>query len=190
MYQLYKCQKKKGGSNYIYRVDPLINAKKGNRPDGRKLQRRSKTKLNVDKADRCKVFFILGYDEISYYIKCGYGNNTHNSHGHQEYKNDSNASTKLMNQSQQSILRICDKAKSRVCTDVDLVNAHDNNTYTRYQIRYMKKLVKEVRRLQGNDELGTDTDELLNVFESLQDCRYTILYNNPDFMDKEKKEIY
>jgi hypothetical protein len=51
MYQLYKCQKKKGGSNHLYCVDPLINAKKGNRPDGRKLQRRSKTKFNVDKAD-------------------------------------------------------------------------------------------------------------------------------------------
>eukprot|EP00957_Ditylum_brightwellii_P003171 241581-Ditylum_brightwellii.AAC.1 len=67
------------------------------------MSRRSRTKLPVNKEDQCPVFFVLGSDNLSYPIKCGYGNSIHYSHMDIIYNNESFALSKLMNKSQQSI---------------------------------------------------------------------------------------
>ena len=83
-----------------------------------------------------------------------------------------------MNKSQQSLIRLGDRAKTRIITDIDYVNASGNLNFSRHQVHHLKRLVKQVRRLDGVESGGTDTDQLLHYFESMEDCRYTILYNN------------
>ena len=123
--------------------------------------------------------FVIGYDKLSYYIKCGYGNATHFSHLNATYNNESFAPSSLMNKSQQSLIRLGDRAKTRISTDIDYVNASGNFNFSRHQVHHLKRLVKQVRQLDGVESGGTDTDQLLHYFESMEDCRYTILYNNP-----------
>ena len=38
-------------------------------------------------------------------------------------------------------------------------------------------MVKQVRCLNGDSEIDTSTDSLISYFESLEDCRYAVLYN-------------
>eukprot|EP00957_Ditylum_brightwellii_P087756 6682523-Ditylum_brightwellii.AAC.1 len=84
-----------------------------------------------------------------------------------------------MNKSQQSLVRLGDRANTRISTVLDYTNASGNLNVSRHQVHHFKPLVKQVRRLDGKESGGTDADHLLNYFESMEDCRYTILYNNP-----------
>eukprot|EP00957_Ditylum_brightwellii_P030597 2318705-Ditylum_brightwellii.AAC.1 len=90
-------------------------------------------------------FLIIGYDETSYYIKCGYGNNLHEGHGKKSSSVNSNVSSKMFNETQKTVIELCDKAKTPGSTDVDLVNVQDTQKFTRHQVHYMKKLVKQVK---------------------------------------------
>eukprot|EP00957_Ditylum_brightwellii_P099401 7572495-Ditylum_brightwellii.AAC.1 len=83
-----------------------------------------------------------------------------------------------MNKSQQSLIKSGDRAKTRISTDIDYGNASENLNFSRHQVHHHKRLVKQVRRLDGVESSGTDTDQLLHYFESVEDYRYTILYNN------------
>eukprot|EP00957_Ditylum_brightwellii_P003942 300102-Ditylum_brightwellii.AAC.1 len=87
------------------------------------MSRRSQTKLPMEKHDKCPVYFVLGYCNLSYYIKCGYGNSMHASHMNVTCNNDSFAPGRLMDKVQQSIAHLENKAKSKNCKDMDYVNA-------------------------------------------------------------------
>eukprot|EP00957_Ditylum_brightwellii_P179765 13693920-Ditylum_brightwellii.AAC.1 len=134
------------------------------------MSRRSKTKLPVCKVDRCLVFFVIGYDKKSYYIKDGYGNNSHNNHFFHKYDNASFAPSKLMNMTQQSIVKLSDPSKGRNCYDLDMVNASDNLKLSKKQAVYLKRLVKQVGHLDALDVEKSNTHQLVNHFESLKDC--------------------
>eukprot|EP00957_Ditylum_brightwellii_P080963 6158588-Ditylum_brightwellii.AAC.1 len=108
------------------------------------MSRRLKTKLPLCKGDRCLVLFIIGYDEVSYYITGGYGNVSHNNHFFHKYDNDHFASSKLMKRTQQSIVKLSDQAKGRDCYDIDMVNASGNLKFSKGQVQYLKRLLKEV----------------------------------------------
>eukprot|EP00957_Ditylum_brightwellii_P070974 5393656-Ditylum_brightwellii.AAC.1 len=95
------------------------------------------------------------------------------------YNNESFAPSSLMNKLQQSLIRLDDRDKTRISTDIDYFNASGNLNFSRHQVHYLKRLVKQVRRLDGIESGGTYTDQLVNYFESMEDFRYTILYNNP-----------
>eukprot|EP00957_Ditylum_brightwellii_P122815 9366008-Ditylum_brightwellii.AAC.1 len=88
-----------------------------------------------------------------------------------------------MDKIQQSIVHLGDNTKSRNCTDLDYIDALGKLKFTRNQIQYLKQLVKEVRQLDGQSNAGTETDQLLNYFESTEGCRYTVLYNDPSSLD-------
>eukprot|EP00957_Ditylum_brightwellii_P042308 3203999-Ditylum_brightwellii.AAC.1 len=66
--------------------------------------------------------FIIGYDETSYHIKCGYGNNLHEGHGKSSSSVNSNVSSKMFNEFQKTVVELYEKAKTPGSTDVDLVN--------------------------------------------------------------------
>ena len=160
-----------------YRDDSITNLRKNNRAKGKTLSRRSTSK-RPDICDiKCKVFFIIGYDNTSYYIKCGYGNNLHEGHGQTSSSLNSNVSSKMFNETQKTVIELCEKAKTPGSTDVDLVNVQDTQKFTRHQVHYMKRLVKQVKNLSGDQNIS-DTDSLITYFESLHHCRYVILYND------------
>eukprot|EP00957_Ditylum_brightwellii_P124066 9457731-Ditylum_brightwellii.AAC.1 len=48
-------------------------------------------------------------------------------------------------------MELFEKAKTIGSTVVDLVNVQDTQKFTRHQIHYMKKLVKQVKNLSGTD---------------------------------------
>eukprot|EP00957_Ditylum_brightwellii_P170058 12944635-Ditylum_brightwellii.AAC.1 len=94
-----------------------------------------------------------------------------------------------MDRTSQKLIMLCDEARLRNCNEVDLINAHSKKfTFTRSQILYLRCLTKQVRRLNGANSSGTDTDELINYFESLDNCRYTVLYNDPSSCTSESEE--
>eukprot|EP00957_Ditylum_brightwellii_P089088 6783916-Ditylum_brightwellii.AAC.1 len=106
------------------------------------MSRRSKTKIPMEKDDRYPVYFVLGYDNLLYYIKCDYGSSMHVSHMNVTYDNDSFAPGKLMDKVQQYIVHLGDKAKSKHCIDRDYIDATGKLKFTRSQIQYLKQLVK------------------------------------------------
>ena len=160
-----------------YRDDCIINLRQNNRANGKKLSRRSTSKRPDVSDIKCKVYFIIGFDETSYYIKCGYGNNLHEGHGKYSLSVNSNVTSKMFNETQKTVIELCEKAKTAGSTDVDLVNVQNTLKFTRHQVHYMKKLVRQVRTLTGNNNVS-DTDSLMSYFESLHHCRYVILYND------------
>ena len=167
-------QSKEDGNSF--RDDAITNLRQYNRPDGKKLCRRSKSK-RPDKSDKkCNVFFILGFDIVLFYIKCGYGNCTHEGHSSLCSSHHKNVSSKMLNETQKTVIDLCNRAKTSGSTGVDLVNVENQNKFTRHQVHYMKKLVKQVKGLAGAENVS-DTDSLMMYFESLHMCRYVILYN-------------
>eukprot|EP00957_Ditylum_brightwellii_P128582 9808893-Ditylum_brightwellii.AAC.1 len=64
-----------------------------------------------------------------------------------------------MNKTQQSIIRLYNKAKGRNCYKVDMVNASGDLKFSKNQVHYLKQLVKQVRQLDGSDVEWTDTDQ-------------------------------
>eukprot|EP00957_Ditylum_brightwellii_P057122 4328966-Ditylum_brightwellii.AAC.1 len=91
---------------------------------------------------------------------------------------------------QQSIIKLSDKAKGRDCYDLDMVDASGHLKFSKGQVQYLKMLVKQVRRLDGGDVDKSDTDQLVNYFESLKNCRYTILYNDPESLVRGNHKMY
>eukprot|EP00957_Ditylum_brightwellii_P178996 13634686-Ditylum_brightwellii.AAC.1 len=86
------------------------------------------------------------------------------------YNNELLAPSSLMNKAQQSLIRLGDRAKTRISTDLDDINTSGNLNFSRHQVDHLKWLVKQVRRLDGIESGGTDTDQLVNYFESMEDC--------------------
>eukprot|EP00957_Ditylum_brightwellii_P014890 1123219-Ditylum_brightwellii.AAC.1 len=80
------------------------------------------------------------HDKTSYYIKCGYGNNLHEGHGRSSSYVSSNVSSKVSNETQKTVIELCEKTKTPGSTDVDLVNVKGTQKFTRHQVHYMKKL--------------------------------------------------
>ena len=64
-------------------------------------------------------------------------------------------------------MRLCDKYKARTCTGVDIINASGECQLNRHQVRYLKTTVKQVRKVGPYRIDGTDTDILMNYFDSL-----------------------
>jgi len=122
----------------LFSTDALSNGRKSNRENGKSLSRRKSTKQPLTNATKCKVFFIVGYDDVSYYIKCGYGNNLHVGHPQLSSSENSNVSSKTMTTSQRSVMRLCDKAKTSDTSTLDIINSETTNKYTRHQVRYLK----------------------------------------------------
>ena len=65
--------------------------------------------MNGKKLSRCSTskrpdIFIIGYNETSYYIKCGYGNNLHEGHGKSVLSVNSNVSSKRFNETQKTVI--------------------------------------------------------------------------------------
>eukprot|EP00957_Ditylum_brightwellii_P050189 3805717-Ditylum_brightwellii.AAC.1 len=85
--------------------------------------------------------------------------------------NESFAPGRVLNKTQQCIVCLGDKAKSKNFTDIDYTNASGKLEFKRGQIQYLKQLTKQVCQSDGAENEGTDTDQLLNYFESMKDCR-------------------
>ena len=54
--------------------------RKNQRKKGRKLCRRSHTKLPIKKCNRCNFFFRISFDPMGFYVVPGQGNKTHQRH--------------------------------------------------------------------------------------------------------------
>ena len=88
----------------------------------KKMSRRYKTKKDLSKDNRCRVFFIFGYDDTSHYIKFDYGKGTHKFHLICNFKKNVSNTSKILNDKHLSIMRICDKYKAITCTGADIIN--------------------------------------------------------------------
>eukprot|EP00957_Ditylum_brightwellii_P110458 8424189-Ditylum_brightwellii.AAC.1 len=53
---------------------------------------------------------------------------------------DYNASSKMINETQKTVIELCEKAKTPGSTDVELVNVQDSLKFTKHHVHYMKEL--------------------------------------------------
>ena len=110
--------------------DVLANTRKNSQEKGKSLCRRMSTKEPLTIATKCRVLFTIGYGDTSFYIKCGCGNNSHVSNPHYSCSKNINVSSKMMTP-QQSIMRLCDRAKSGDTSTLDMFNLKTSNKHTR-----------------------------------------------------------
>ena len=88
----------------------------------------------------------------------------------------------LLNDKQRSILSVYEKAKSRTCAVVDLINASGEDLLNRHQVHYLRSIVKQVIKASPDIIDGTDTDIVMNYFQSLSNCWYVVLYNESKYL--------
>eukprot|EP00957_Ditylum_brightwellii_P018337 1380644-Ditylum_brightwellii.AAC.1 len=78
------------------------------------------------------------------------GKKLSNKHLTSKRPDDSDTKCKMVNETQKTVIELCEKAKTSGSTDVDLANVQDSLKLTRHQVHYMKKLVKQVKNLSGD----------------------------------------
>eukprot|EP00957_Ditylum_brightwellii_P144250 10990378-Ditylum_brightwellii.AAC.1 len=68
----------------------------------------------------------------------------------------------MFNETQKTVIELCEKVKTPGSTDVDLVDVQDSQKFTRHQLHYKKKIVKQVKNVSGDQNMS-DTNSLIST---------------------------
>eukprot|EP00957_Ditylum_brightwellii_P182393 13894573-Ditylum_brightwellii.AAC.1 len=70
------------------------------------------------------------------------------------YHWNTSVSSKMFNETQKTLIDLCESANALGATEVDIANIENDNKFTRHQVHYMKKLGKQVKGLSGEENVS------------------------------------